>query len=184
MALVKTREPRLVCLMPSFKWPEDPARRVWTMKRRLAGSLGVYRRSDELYHLLQANRLSDGMVVSDFTYEMERWLAAADVVCVPHIKPHFSRTVIEAGAMRRPIVAYRVGGVEEVVSHGETGLLVPVGRVDEMASAVLGLMRDEVRRRELGLRAYEQTRHLCASDTSARQVLAVYRRLLRERCAC
>jgi glycosyltransferase involved in cell wall biosynthesis len=44
-----------------------------------------------------------------------------------------------------PVIASRVGGIPEVVVHGETGALAPVGAVDTMASAALQLLLDPAR---------------------------------------
>lgn len=52
------------------------------------------------------------------------------------------RTVLEAQVASVPVVAYDVGGVQEVVVDGVTGRLVPPGRVDEAASRVTELLRD------------------------------------------
>ena len=184
MAELKLQEPRLVCLMPSFTWPMDPAQRTWTWKRRLAAYLGIYRKNDARHRQLQTNGLKDILVVGEFTYHMEQWLAAADVVCVPHILPHFSRTVLEAGAMRRPVVAYRIGGITEVVEDGKTGLLVPVGDVRGLAAAVRQLLGDKARRQSMGQHGYEQTLRISAAETSAARVLAIYRDLLKEPIKC
>jgi glycosyltransferase involved in cell wall biosynthesis len=73
-------------------------------------------------------------------------LRALDVVCLPTIND-FEGTplaVIEALAARRPVVASEVGGVAEVVRHGETGLLVPPRDPKALAAAIrLQLLRRE-----------------------------------------
>ncbi len=82
--------------------------------------------------------------------DVPAWLAAADVVVAP------SRTgpdgwtegqglaIVEAMAVRRPVVASDSGGIGDAVVDGETGLLVPEGQPDAMAEAVRRLVDDQV----------------------------------------
>jgi glycosyltransferase involved in cell wall biosynthesis len=60
-------------------------------------------------------------------------------------------SAMEAMAAGRPVVATAVGGVPEVVRHGETGLLVPPGDVAAMAGAMLRLGHDRGLREAMGL---------------------------------
>lgn len=51
----------------------------------------------------------------------------------------FSRTVLEASACGLPVIATRCGGPEEIVEHGETGLLIPVDDSQACAAAMISL---------------------------------------------
>jgi len=177
MGRVKASEPQAVCLMPSFVPPLPPAERVWTLRRRIGWLLGIYRSNDRLARSIERGDLCGSMICSPFTHEIEHWIAASDVVCAPHILPHFSRTVVEAWAMKKPVVAFRVGGIEEVVSHGENGLLVEVGDVAGLAEAIQELFANEERCRRLGDNGFLQARDLFAAEMSAAQVEGVYEEL-------
>jgi glycosyltransferase involved in cell wall biosynthesis len=79
------------------------------------------------------------------------FLAACDIVSLTSRTPDpFPRVVLEAMAAARPVVAFRSGGVPEMVEHGVTGLLVEPGDVDGLASHLLRLAADAVQRRSLG----------------------------------
>lgn len=69
-------------------------------------------------------------------------LAALDLYVHPALMEGFGIAVLEAMAMRKPVVATSTGGVPEIVQHGETGLLVPPGDPDALAQAVVSLFRD------------------------------------------
>ena len=71
-----------------------------------------------------------------FRPDPERLNAAADLVVFPSTLPHFARPVIEAGAMAVPVVASRLGGVEELVEDGMTGILVPPGDPAALGDAI------------------------------------------------
>jgi glycosyltransferase involved in cell wall biosynthesis len=78
-------------------------------------------------------------------------LAAVDVVAFSSVWPDsLPRVVMEAMAAGRPVVAYRTGGVPEMVADGETGILVEPGDVDGLARGLVELARDEELRRRMG----------------------------------
>ncbi len=79
-----------------------------------------------------------------------RVLAGADLYVWPGFNEAYGLSYLEAGAAGLPVVAMRCRGVPCVVLDGRTGVLVPEGDVDAYASAVIGLMADEVTRRRLG----------------------------------
>lgn len=64
--------------------------------------------------------------------KIARWIAAADVFCLPSYSEGCPNAVIEALACGRPVVASNVGGVPELVSH-QTGILVRAGDVEHLA---------------------------------------------------
>jgi len=57
----------------------------------------------------------------------------------------FGLAAQEAKACKVPYIATRVGGVPELIDDGETGLLYPVGDVENMAAGAVGLLKDRDR---------------------------------------
>lgn len=78
-------------------------------------------------------------------------LAAVDAVCLPTLTPDpFPRSVLEAMAAGLPVVAFRGGGVDEMVLDGESGLLVESGDVAGLARSFVRLARDTATARAMG----------------------------------
>ena len=77
-------------------------------------------------------------------------LAAMDLYVHPALMEGFGIAVLEAMAMRKPVVATATGGLPEIVQEGETGMLVPPGDADALAKAVSSLLQDPARCRQLG----------------------------------
>lgn len=71
----------------------------------------------------------------------------ADVVVLPSRMEAFPITLIEAAAHAKPVIATSVGGIPEVVCHGETGLLVEFGNLAELKHALEHLSDPEERKK-------------------------------------
>ena len=105
--------------------------------------------------------------------EVASLLSAADLLLLPSETESFGLVALEAMASGVPVVASRVGGLPEVVEHGVTGYLAPVGDVEAMAELQPG---DPV-----GLRDAEAFRGggagagACASSTGTRWCRATRR---------
>ncbi|RKX71221.1 hypothetical protein DRP53_02420 [candidate division WOR-3 bacterium] len=88
--------------------------------------------------------------------ELTRLLAGCRVFSLPAVVDRKGDTeglgvvLIEALAYKRPVVASRVGGITDIVIDNKTGVLVEPGDVDELARALLRLVKDEGLRRRLG----------------------------------
>lgn len=93
--------------------------------------------------------ISENMHFVGSVDDMRPFYSACDVVCVPSKNETFGRTVIEAFAQRRPVVATRTGGIVESVFDGETGLLVDYGDVAALARAIRRLRDDQKLRASL-----------------------------------
>jgi glycosyltransferase involved in cell wall biosynthesis len=83
-------------------------------------------------------------------------------------------------AVGRPVVASRIGQIQEVVQDGETGLLVPPGDPQALVDQIERLRRDQNLREGLGRAAALQARNY-TWERNARQVAAIGERLLRTR---
>jgi len=102
----------------------------------------------------------------------------ADVFVLPSIQEGQGIVLLEAQATAKPVVAFNVGGVNEAVLDGETGLLVNRGNSDELADALLKLLSDESLREKLGANGRRFVMDNFTWDLCAERMLAVYREAL------
>jgi len=72
-------------------------------------------------------------------------LPLADLMMMPSQLESFGLAALEAMACKVPAIATRVGGVPELIEDGVTGLLYPVGDVEDMAAGAIGLLTDRAR---------------------------------------
>lgn len=81
---------------------------------------------------------------------IEEVLVGADLFLLPSESESFGLAALEALSCKVPVIATSVGGLPEVVVHGENGFLHPVGDVDAMAASALRLLTEEPMRQAFG----------------------------------
>ena len=59
--------------------------------------------------------------------------------------------LVEAGLMGRPVVASDIGGIRDIVRHGENGFLVPPGDPKALANAIVSVLKDRDLARRMGI---------------------------------
>jgi glycosyltransferase involved in cell wall biosynthesis len=102
-----------------------------------------------------------------------------DIVVHASTRPEpFGRTIVEAMASGRAVVAADAGASPELVIPGRPGLLHRPGHADDLARQVLALVRDPVARARLGAAGYESATERFDRRRLAGELLAVYRELL------
>ena len=81
---------------------------------------------------------------------IEEVLVGADLFFLPSETESFGLAALEALSCEVPVIATAVGGLPEVVIHGENGFLHEVGDVEAMAASALKLLTDEPMRKAFG----------------------------------
>ena len=116
--------------------------------------------ADRLKRLADELKIADRVHIVGFQDPVQPFLASLDLYVHPALMEGFGIAVVEAMAMGKAVVATTTGGLPEVVAQGETGLLVPPGDAESLAATVVSLLRDGVRREQMGrngrVRAHEQ----------------------------
>lgn len=107
--------------------------------------------------------------------ERETNYRLCDVFVAPSRYESFGLIYIEAMSYGIPAVGSRVGGVPEVVEDGVTGLLVEPDNAVALASAVLQLVNDPTKRREMGSRARQRVIRSFTCERMAQATLDAYR---------
>lgn len=112
--------------------------------------------------------------------EMPSVYRACDICVIPSIVPEgLSLTALEAMAAAKPVVASRIGGIPEVVVHGETGFLVPPGEPEAIAYALKVLLENPDLAKKLGQTGYRRVSQSFAWSKVEKQMEQVYHTALR-----
>ena len=95
---------------------------------------------------------------ADYTRVPQKFMAAADVFCLPSYREGFGTVLINAAAAGIPAVAARIYGSEEAVQENTTGLLHEAGNAVDLAARMEQLASDASLRARLGKNARERAR--------------------------
>jgi glycosyltransferase involved in cell wall biosynthesis len=97
--------------------------------------------------------------------------SAADLFVLPTLAENLPNGILESMACGTPTVGFDVGGVPDLVRHGETGHLVRAGDAEGLADAIAALAADPAGREALGRRAREIAEREYSSRLEARRFL-------------
>jgi glycosyltransferase involved in cell wall biosynthesis len=133
--------------------------------RQLAESLGL---GGEVHFLGQRRDVPD-------------LLNAMDIFVLPSYSEGVSLALLEAMAAGLPVIATRVGGLPEVVTDGENGLLIPPRDAEALAGALERLLADPAWARELGDHARDHVREHFSLDQLGREINELYGALVEKK---
>lgn len=109
----------------------------------------------KLTALAQRLGIASSVTFLGHSNEVAKWLSAADIFLMPSYKEELPLALLEAMACGAAPVASRTGGIPEVVTDDEHGLLVPVGDVEALTQAIQRLMEEPDLRRSISHCALE-----------------------------
>ncbi len=105
--------------------------------------------------------------------DVRPWYKVADILLLCSENEPFGRVLVEAMACGVPVIATRSGGIPEIVRHGEDGLLVSPGSINEMANAMTELLKNDRLRRHLAQSSIQRAETFSLS-THVEQMIKVF----------
>lgn len=181
----------IVCRLDHWKAVDVFLRAALLCRRELpsarflivGGSIsGQEERPGELHALASDLGLGGSVCFAGWRYgpdEMPFVHAALDVLVVASRWPEpFGLSLIEAMASGKPVVATNHGGPVEICADGKTALLVPPEDPEAMAQAMLALLNDPARAREMGAVGRRRAEALYDARDAARELEAIYEQVV------
>lgn len=116
---------------------------------------------EELQRLVHQHRMEANVsfVGSMDQQRLALFYAAADVCAVPSLTESFGLVALESMACGTPVVGTRVGGLQTLIEHGESGLLVPAGDYQALAESIAKVLTDHRLRMHLAHGARDRAEH-------------------------
>jgi glycosyltransferase involved in cell wall biosynthesis len=132
---------------------------------------------------IQRWRQLPGVEVLGHVTDIEGLWARSHIAALPSRREGLPKSLLEAAAYGRPIVATDVPGCREIARHDLNAFLVPVDAPGPLADALTVLARDAALRRRLGTAGRELVENEFSSDRIGRRTVDLYNRLLGQNAA-
>jgi glycosyltransferase involved in cell wall biosynthesis len=113
-----------------------------------------------------------------FREDVERVIAAADVVVCASDFESYGKANIEAMACGKAVVSSNRGGPAETLIDGETGYLVPAGNAEELAKRVIELLRSPEERTRLGHNGRKRVETVFSAEKAGKSYEGEFQRIL------
>jgi len=128
----------------------------------------------QLQALVADLKLSDRVHFLGWLDDADQLLCALDAFVSASETESFGLSIAEAMATGTPVVATRTEGAQEVVEDETSGLLVPIGDVDQIAAALIRLLKDQKLRMQLGKRAAMVVQERFSLDRMVTEIEKLY----------
>ncbi len=142
--------------------------------------LGDGELSDELKNMTSMLGIEENVKFLGWRPDVAEVMSTFDLFVLPSLNEGMGRVLVEAMVLGKPIVASNVGGIPDLVVHGENGYLFPVGNVETLAARINELLDDPIKREEMGNRGRSYTIGY-SSEEMVKKIDLIYRQLLCEK---
>lgn len=149
----------------------------------IVGTTGFWDESyvQELQSMAQTEGVAEAVLWTGHREDVPALLRLCEVFVLPSRDEPFGRALVEAMATEKPVVAGRGGASPEVCPDGTCGYLVDPADPAEIANAIIDLLSNPGRAREMGRAGRKRAVCFFDADSNAERVQALYRELLAHR---
>lgn len=133
---------------------------------------------ENLRKLVASKELQEQVVFAGYQKNVLEWMNYSDIVLIPSTSEGFGIVILEANNSRTPVIAFDVPAPNEIVIHGETGLLVPPFDLEILEEEILHLLRHPEKGNMMAEKAYDRLKSYFTSDRMTREIIEVYRQVL------
>jgi L-malate glycosyltransferase len=137
---------------------------------------GTYRH--KLEQLTEQLGIANNVLFAGWRQDIADLLVTADIFVFASRGDTSGRSVIEAMAMKKPVIAVEAGGVPELFVDHVSGMLVPLNDISALAQAIIQLIDNPGLRESLGRAARERVLRLFTIERHVAQIQALYDELL------
>jgi len=133
---------------------------------------GKYRK--KLENLARELDVEKNIIFTGYRSDVRDLMNAFDAFVLPSFAEGLPVTILEAMAARKPVITTPAGGNTEIVVHDETGLIFSFGDHDQLAEAILHLLKNPGKARLMGQKGYERVQTHFSLDQMLEKTFQIY----------
>lgn len=122
--------------------------------------------------------LSANLILTGFQPDTSPYYELMDVFCLASQREGFGLVAAEAMYHKLPVIATRVGGLQDVIVNNRTGFLVNANQPDQIAAAVYNMFHNQDLRKFMGSKGKERAEQEYSATRYVKEVEALYEELL------
>ncbi len=133
----------------------------------------VVGKGDMLHELIRKSvhlGISDNVFFTGYVDSVDEYYTMADLYVMPSVSEPFGITALEAASAGTPVIVSKSSGVSEVINHC---MRVDFWDVDSLANKIIGVLRHDCVRKEMGKNALEEARRF-SWKTVAEKTMDIY----------
>ncbi len=135
---------------------------------------GEGREKDKLLELAKKLEVDKKIIFAGYRGDLPELIKISSIVVLPSLWEGMPNLLLEAMALKKPVVATDIGGSREIVKNGENGFLVPVRSPEKLAEKIVHLLRNEALCRDMGEKGYRMVKEIFSIELMVKEYEEIY----------
>ncbi|MBU0533654.1 MAG: glycosyltransferase [Candidatus Omnitrophica bacterium] len=134
---------------------------------------------NKLKKLADKLNISRNIIFTGLRNDVNEILTITDIFVLPSIFEGLPNVIMEVMLSKKPVIATRIPGTDELVVDGETGILVPPKDAESLASAIINVLKNPAKAKEMGINGRKRVEKYFSIDKTVRKTEELYETLIR-----
>ena len=134
---------------------------------------------EELEKFARDLAIADKIIFTGYRDDVPNFISLSDAIVAPNLQPEgFGRVLIEAGALRKPVISTDIPPTSEIVIDGKTGILVEPKSPEALAEAMIYIINNPREARKMGENGYQNVVNNFHIDVTHSKIADLYGKIL------
>lgn len=137
---------------------------------------------EKLKNFVRDEGIAERVIFTGYRDDIPNFISLSDAIVAPHYVPEpFGRTLIEAGALKKPVISTHMPPTPEIVIDGKTGLLVKPNSPEALAEAMKCIIDNPIEAQRMGENAYQHVLNNFHINMTHSKIKKLYQKVLIEK---
>lgn len=133
---------------------------------------------NKLNRMIKNLNLESNVILLGYREDVRELISISDIFVTTSIREGLSRSVMEAMSMEKPIVAYNIRGIRELVENNKTGFLIPYRNINLFIEKIEYFIKNPLERKRYGKEGRKKIQNEFKLDLILKNMEYIYNRLL------